>query len=50
MREQRELSDWVAKTTQVEHESPQALLFQDGKVTWHASHFDITCGRIAAAL
>lgn len=50
VRGQRDLSDWIAKTTRVEHESPQALLFRDGKVTWHASHFDITCGRIAAAL
>lgn len=40
--EQRSLSQAVAQRTGVTHESPQALLIEDGKVVWHASHGAIT--------
>lgn len=40
--EQRSLSRWIAGETGVAHQSPQALLFVNGKVAWHASHYDIT--------
>ncbi len=37
VREQRELSNWVAATFGVTHESPQLILIRDGKVekTWN---------------
>lgn len=38
----RPLSNYIAETYQIKHESPQALLFEDGKVTWNASHWRIT--------
>jgi bacillithiol system protein YtxJ len=31
----------VVEVTGIAHESPQALLIRDGKVVWHASHYDI---------
>jgi bacillithiol system protein YtxJ len=31
----------------VKHESPQALLFEDGKVKWHASHWNINEDELA---
>lgn len=37
----RQLSDELARRTGIRHESPQALLFQDGEVKWHASHWRI---------
>ena len=39
---QRPVSQWVAELTGVPHQSPQALLFVDGQVQWHASHSMIT--------
>lgn len=38
----RDVSRYVAEETGVQHHSPQAILLEDGKVRWHASHFDIT--------
>lgn len=46
----RAVSDAVAERTGVRHESPQALLFVDGEVVWHASHGAITRDALAAAL
>jgi len=37
----RPASNAVAERTGIRHESPQALLFKDGKVAWHASHWKI---------
>jgi len=37
----RNLSDEIAFTFNVRHESPQALLIKDGKCTRHASHTGI---------
>ena len=50
VRAQRELSREVAETTGVAHESPQAFLVKEGAVAWHASHSDITCENLTAAL
>jgi bacillithiol system protein YtxJ len=47
--EQRPFSLAVATSTGVTHESPQALLFRDGRVAWHASHGRITADALAAA-
>jgi len=38
----RGLSNSVADRLGVPHESPQILLIQDGKVTYHESHYGIT--------
>lgn len=48
--EQRDLVRDLAARTRVKHESPQALLFLDGKVAWHASHGDITAEALAKAI
>lgn len=37
----RALSNQIAELFQVEHESPQVLIIQQGKAVYHASHFDI---------
>ncbi len=47
--EQRPASLRVSEATDVTHESPQALLIQDGTVIWHASHGDITQSSLEAA-
>lgn len=38
----RPLSNYIAETFGVKHESPQALLFENGSVVWHTSHWNIT--------
>ncbi|ALC82042.1 MULTISPECIES: bacillithiol system redox-active protein YtxJ [Bacillus] len=38
----RELSNYIAEKTGIRHESPQALVFDNGSVKWHASHSKIT--------
>jgi bacillithiol system protein YtxJ len=42
VREQRELSNWVAETYGVTHESPQLLLIRGGKVEKVWSHYEVT--------
>jgi bacillithiol system protein YtxJ len=37
----RHISNYIADTFSVYHESPQLLLIQKGKCTYHASHFNI---------
>ncbi|MGI8316761.1 bacillithiol system redox-active protein YtxJ [Halobacillus mangrovi] len=46
VQESRQLSNSIAKEFQVRHESPQALLFKNGKVVWHDSHGSITESRL----
>lgn len=48
--EQRDLVRDFAARTRVKHESPQALLFVDGKVAWHAAHAEITAEALASAV
>ncbi len=43
----RPVSQQVADTFQVEHESPQVLLIKDGRCIYHASHLDITVPTLA---
>lgn len=40
--EDRTISLALAERVGVRHQSPQALLVLDGKVIWHASHYQIT--------
>jgi len=47
---QRELSDAIARHFSLRHETPQALVIRDGKLTWSGSHFRITASAIAAAI
>ncbi len=42
VREQRDLSNWIAETYGVEHESPQLLLIRGGKVEKVLNHYDIS--------
>jgi bacillithiol system protein YtxJ len=39
----------IASTTGVRHESPQAILFAEGRPAWHASHGAITAAALAEA-
>jgi bacillithiol system protein YtxJ len=42
VREQRELSNWVAQIYNVVHESPQLLLIRGGKVEKVWSHYEVS--------
>ncbi len=46
----REVSNAIAERTGVTHKSPQALLYFQGKVTWHDSHFNITVESLTSAV
>src|SRR5262245_5749103 len=50
VRARRPLSDWVAQSSGIRHQSPQAILFVRGKPVWHASHHAITSAALAQAL
>lgn len=47
---QRPLSRAIEARFGVVHESPQALLLQNGRVLWHASHGAVTVRAVRAAL
>lgn len=46
--EQRPLSNWVAETCGVRHQSPQLLKISGGRVEQHWSHFAITAANLSA--
>lgn len=46
----REVSDYLAEELNIRHESPQAILFKDGKVAWHDSHSAIKSNKILEKL
>ena len=46
----RDLSNVVAETTLVKHESPQLFLFRHGEMVWHANYPDITRDAIEGQL
>lgn len=46
----REVSNEVAERTGVRHESPQALLFENGTARWNDSHGKITKDSLLAAI
>lgn len=50
VQEDRSLSDDIAKTFHVKHESPQIILFNNGNVAYHTSHWNITVGAIQKAI
>ncbi|EJL7991415.1 bacillithiol system redox-active protein YtxJ [Staphylococcus pseudintermedius] len=49
VQEVRELSDYIAEKTGVQHESPQALYFVNGEVKWHDSHKNVNVSELAKA-
>ena len=44
---QRDLSQEVAARTGITHESPQIIIFRDGRALWSDSHYGITAEAIA---
>ena len=42
----RALSNYISEKTGIRHESPQALVFDDGDCVYAESHYDIEPGRI----
>jgi bacillithiol system protein YtxJ len=46
----REISRELANLTGIRHETPQVIVFRDGKAVWNASHFDVTAGEVAKAV
>ena len=46
----RDISDDIATRLNVRHETPQALLVQDGRVVWEASHFRVTADAMQKAI
>ncbi len=45
----REVSNELARTTGVRHESPQAILVRDGRAVWNESHLALKKDALAAA-
>lgn len=45
-----DLKYYVAEKMQIKHESPQVIIFQQGKAIAHASHRSISKGRFAQVL
>lgn len=50
VQDSRPLSNYIAETYDIKHESPQALLFADNKVVWNASHYNITVSALKDAV
>jgi bacillithiol system protein YtxJ len=48
--EARQASNRVAEVTGIQHESPQILLFKDGKAVYDRDNWDITAESLAQAL
>jgi bacillithiol system protein YtxJ len=48
--EYRHLSDKIAETFNVQHQSPQVLLISDGQCTYHEALFDISAEATAKAM
>lgn len=45
----RPVARGLAERCGVKHQSPQAILFEEGKPVWHASHDAITAAALEAA-
>ena len=46
----REVSKELADITGIRHESPQVIVFKDGKAVWNASHYEVNAREVAKAL
>ena len=49
VQDSRPLSTEIAERFEIKHESPQAILFSEGKPLWNASHWKITNRSLAEA-
>jgi bacillithiol system protein YtxJ len=45
-----DLAQEIARRTGIKHESPQVIVFDDGKPIWSVSHYDITAAAVDQAL
>jgi len=50
VQEDRELSNEIAEVFHVKHESPQVILFKNGNVAYHTSHWKITAETLQDAV
>lgn len=50
VQENRDLSNEVAESFHVKHQSPQVILFRNGNVAWHESHWRITNESLTTAI
>ena len=48
--EHRNVSNAIAEYLNVRHESPQAIVVEDGRSTWSASHWSITADALRDVL
>ena len=48
--EDRSVSDAIESKLGVHHESPQAIVVENGRQTWNASHWSITSDALARAM
>lgn len=46
----RDLSREIGARTGIVHESPQVIIFRNGKAVWHASHWKVTTHAVQQAL
>lgn len=42
VQQSRALSNYIAETYGIKHESPQIILFKNNEAKWHTSHWNIT--------
>lgn len=50
VQEARPLSNYVAETFDIQHQTPQAIYFKEGKPTWNESHGRIKTDSLLANL
>lgn len=50
VQEEREFSKAIAEKTGIRHESPQVIVFRDGKAVANASHEDVTEENLASMI
>ena len=48
--ENRDVSNAIAETLRIRHESPQAIVVDGGQPVWKASHWSITADALRGAL
>lgn len=46
----RQLSRELADRSGIRHESPQVIVFRNGKAVWDASHYDVKAQAVSRAL
>jgi len=46
----REVSDYIAERTGVEHQSPQVILLRGGRPEWNADRFGVTAAAVRGQL